>query len=178
MTTHKSFIALACLTIGLLTGVGTAWAAAAFGTITGPTWYGSGYQWTVEVTSISNPDKIVCLEYVATPPGPPATGIACSCTAPACNAVSALGTWECMLPNIPNATIDWEIGTYSSGGAGLCGDQKTLAASGSFETGPLDVGLSKFGVGEGNKNALILATVLALGLGIVFARRKTASVSA
>ena len=35
----------------------------------GPTWLNPGYVWTVEVDAISNPDKVVCLEYTTTPPG-------------------------------------------------------------------------------------------------------------
>lgn len=155
--------------LALALGGGVALAAASFEPAVGPTWLNPGYQWTVRVLTISNPDKTVCMEYKVTPPGTTTTTFACDCVDyPGSDCTQGTGDWTCTIPNdLPNATIDWSMATYSTGGGGLCGGLKTPIASGSMPTGPLAVHLSSFQartLGSGGGAALVAGLAMAWSL--------------
>lgn len=168
-------IILTCL---LTLGISTVLAGATFDPHSGPTWLNPGYRWAVRILSMSNPDKQVCLEYTVTPPAA-TTVIACACDDSQfgdCNVGS--GDWTCTIPgNLPNATVDWRLGTWSSGGGGLCGDEKTPIANGSFGTGPLAVDLGSF-QGESLAGGGFAALVAGLALALLFLRQRRSRVTA
>lgn len=149
-------------------------AAATFGPLTGPTWLNPGYRWAVRVLTISNPDKQLCLDYTVTPPGTN-TVLACSCDDTLFgNCTTGTGDWTCNIPtNLPNATIAWQLATWSSGGGGLCGDLKTLAYSGTLNTGPLAVAVNglKATTGQGSGGVAAAVAMGAAAL-VVFGRRR------
>lgn len=149
-------------------------AAATFGPLTGPTWLNPGYRWAVRVLTISNPDKIVCLDYTVTPPGTN-TVLNCACDDSVFgDCTVGTGDWTCTIPtNIPSATVTWRVGTWSAGSGGTCGSEKTLAQNGSFGTGPLAVAVNGLqattGQGAGGVAAAVAMGAAAL---VVFGRRR------
>ncbi len=134
-----SAIVVLMLALGL---TATALAGATFGALTGPIPVGvtpSGdltYQWTVDVTSMSAPDEIVCLEYTTDiasgdfcdPSGAAFGAVApCSCIGPDC--ASGVGVWSCDV-DLPAAAgeVTWVLGTWAASGGSLCGNEITIAA--------------------------------------------------
>jgi hypothetical protein len=142
----------------------TAWAAATFDPdpLMGPEWLPPYYQWEVEVLTISNPDKIVCLEYYVNGAGP--TKQSCDCDdSGGGDCVVGTGDWTCkLLGPIADATIDWRIGTWSAGSGGdACGEEKTLAGANTFNTGPNAVTLASFGAAS-TVTGLVVAALAGL----------------
>jgi hypothetical protein len=172
-------ILLAALMLVVLIAA-TAWAAATFGTTTGPTGVGPNpdYHWTAEATAMSLPDKLVCLQYRVEP----ATSwikLACTCDATsnptAYDCTTGTGIWTCVLPGpLDNATVHWRTGSWSAGSGGdACGDEKVLADSGTFTTGPNAVTLSSFGAASPVKGLVVaaLAGLLAVVIAAVWVVR-------
>jgi hypothetical protein len=113
-----------------------AYAAATFGEVE-VTNLQTGYLLTVEVSSMSLPDKMVCLEHSVD--GVPAAPIPCTCSAPECPAA----TWQCVIPtNYNSATVDWDVSAWTAGSGGTCGAKATQGPTGAFETIPTAIGLA------------------------------------
>ncbi len=126
-------------------------------TVTGPTWNNPGYTWTVSVTAMSNPDKLVCLTIngAATP---------CACNSPACDATTGLGTWVCtQATNVPNGT--WNIDSWTAGGGSSCGGDKNATGEKSGSFGPNAITLARFQAARlGQASSPLLLPAVALGL--------------
>lgn len=140
-TRRKLYTGMTLVILGLFLVSTVVWAAATFGTDTStePIWLNPGYEWHVEVDAISNPDKIVCLDYSVQNAGIADTK-RCVCDDtidPGDDCSKGTGHWTCTLDqDYPNDTINWSTGTWSAGGGGSCGALKTEAASDSTTTGP------------------------------------------
>jgi hypothetical protein len=141
------------LTLALLLGsAAVAWAGMTFGTITGPACSGAGCTFTIQVNTMSNPDKQICLEYATTAfnnqcssggsGGSTTTVVRCSCTAPACNSGTGVGTWVCDGPAVGPQTYYWALGSWTAGGGWNCGAEATYAGCGTIS--PLAVELASF----------------------------------
>jgi hypothetical protein len=155
--------------------VATAWAGATFGTTSGPTAIGTDpdYQWTAEVTAMDLPDKLVCLQY-RVEPATSWTKQACTCEDSSNPAIYdctvGTGIWTCTLDGpLLDATVHWRTGSWSAGSGGdACGDEKVLAASGDFTTGPNAVTLSSFGADSPAKG-LVAAALAGLFAAVIAA---------
>jgi hypothetical protein len=132
----------------LVAAVVTVSAAGTIDSVSGPDWDGSNYQWTVEVSQLSNPDKYICLDYVATGSNAQSGNILCACANPdpTDGCVNATGQWICTLGAIPDATINWEVDCFTSASENVCGGETDCSgsSSGEFQTGPTAVSLSSF----------------------------------
>jgi len=114
----------------------TVFAATTFGNWTGPVWLDPGYQFTIEVESMTPPDKMVCLTYTY---DTTSDKTACTCNSPDCAPDTGIGTWVCQIPdNLPNTTVSWDMSAYTPN----CGAKKTQGPTGSFGTGPTAVTLT------------------------------------
>ncbi len=128
--------------IGLLSllMVSTAYAGATFGSFTGPRWLGNGYEFTIDVTSMSTPHQDVCLTFSVN--GGKNEYVHCTCALPDCDPTSHIGTWLCsFLTNYTNSTINFDISAYSGGS---CTGNQIVGRSGTFTTSPTALGLTSF----------------------------------
>lgn len=156
-------------------------AGATFGpnTSTQPTWLNPGYQWMVEVDAISNPDKLVCLDYSIAPSGV-SDQVPCTCddTIDAGDDCAVgTGHWTCTIPDdYPNETITWSTGTWSAGGGNSCGAEKSVASTGDTPTSPTAVTLSNVSASTDSSIAVIglfagFMVVALAGLGLRYSRK-------
>lgn len=173
---RHSRIVIVLLVLTMLAGSAlVAYAAATFGTIVNPTFDGTNYVGTVEVTAISNPDKQACIEYSVN--GGTAVATPCSCVTPDCDPATALGTWVCTIPGpITSSTVEWRMGTWSAGGGNSCGSEKTLADSGAFGTTETAVTLADLQSTEasGGVVSAVVGLLLILTSAAVLWRKQTA----
>lgn len=120
---------------------------------------GTGYECTVDVTSITPPDGKVCLTYSET--GGAGGTVPCTGSTP--------GTWTCLIPEFPSTTITWEFAGWTSANSS-CGDLKTQGPTGSFQTTATAVtlqGLRAYATPIASVVAVIAAVAL-LGGGMLF----------
>lgn len=162
------------LALVLVVGLsGIAFAAVTFSNQVGPTWLNPGYEWTVTTSSVTNPDKGVCIEYSIN--GGTAVEAPCSCVGGDC--ANNNGDWTCTVPTNAASNIVWTIGTYSGGGA--CGSLSTAAPGWDNVTtsvGPNAVDLNGFAAARGAAGwqmaAIALMGLLGLGVGLWWARNR------
>jgi hypothetical protein len=174
---YPKSIAGILLLVLIMTGLvaGSAYADMGWDSWNGPEYLGPGYQFTLEVTSISSPDNRICLTYDVD--GDAGSTLACTCEGDDCDSASKLGIWVCEIPtNYNNATIDWDMSGWTAGAGPTCGVLSTPGPSGTFYTSPTAVVLSeaKAGVGWGTAGLLIISGLLGLGLftGLVVVRSR------
>ena len=136
-------------------------AGATYDPVQGPTVVGSAYQWTVNVTAMSNPDKIVCLSYAVRPAVAPNWTATDGCTCASCS--SGVGTWTCTLAQatIGSSTFDWDVASWSAGGGGTCGSSKTPMGAGTVT--PSSVSLRSFA----GRNLPMTGIVALCGVGLL-----------
>ena len=119
-------------------------AAATFGSVSGPEWLNPGYQLDAEVTALSEPHNNVCLEFSVNSGA--ANLQSCSCTTPNCNPTNGIGTWACVIPsNYNDAEISWDISAFPGGS---CTGTKVQGPTGSFNTDPTAAELINFGISD------------------------------
>jgi hypothetical protein len=149
----------------LLSTAATASAAMTYDSYTGPVAIpGTGYQWTINVTTLTPPDNVMCLAYSVD--GAAATKVPCTGS----NGPGNAGTWTCLIPEYDSATVDWDLSVWSAGSGGTCGALRTQGPSGTFQTGPLAVTLSAFRA-EGQTAGPLLAAAIAVSLASAAALR-------
>lgn len=172
---HSRWTMLVFTLFVLAGSVMVVYAGATFGTVVEPAFNGTDYVGSTQVTAISNPDKLVCIQYRVN--GGTATNTPCSCTAPGCTAATSIGTWVCTIPGpILNATVNWRMGTWTAGGGNSCGSEKTVAATGSFQTSATAVTLSALQSSEmSGSMAAAVASLLLFLTGIILLRRRAAA---
>ncbi len=155
--------------IVLLTISTAAYAAAQFGAASGPNWTRPGYQFTVPVTQLTNPDKSICLSYSVN--GTAQTPVLCTCSGTNCPGGSN-ATYTCTIAtNSSSATIAWDISAFTANNG--CSGTKTLGPTGSFTTGPTAVALTAFDVSPQPTPWLLpIALILVAGMTILYVRRR------
>ena len=135
--------------------------------VNGPFWSGGDYTFEVDVTAISNPDKLICIEYDIGQTST-TTVVPCSCTLPECDPDTSIGLWICAIPGpILNQTTDYDIAGWTAGGGGNCGSEKTAipGGSGSLTTSPTAIALQQNSVAPAKQGILFSSlTVLLLGI--------------
>jgi LPXTG-motif cell wall-anchored protein len=155
----------------LLAATTTVYAAFTYGTVTGPTWTRPGYQFTIPVTLLDNPDKSVCIAYSVNTVAQ--TPVSCTCSGTNCS--SGVGTYTCTIPtNSASATITWDISSYTANNG--CTGKSTQGPTGSFTTGPTAMTLATFDA-QPQPASWLLPIGLALLAGtivIFFIRRRRA----
>jgi hypothetical protein len=162
---------LACII--LLVVATTVLAAAVYSNFTGPTWTNPGYRWTVDVSSMTQNDKQVCIEYSIN--GGAATVAQCSCVG--ANCADGVGSWTCTAPNVSSGSLSWRVGAWTAGGGGQCGAESTNMGSGSFTTGPNALTLRSLQASPVAATALPLtgvgvAAVSLAGAAVIWRRRR------
>ena len=145
--------------------------------VTGPTYdAGTGvYTWDIDVTLLSNPQKVICLTYSTDNGVVPETSILCSGPG-----VGVAGLWTCELAASAVATgaptnVLWDIEAGTAGSGGPCGDTTTgEGPSGTFPVGPTAVALSSFQAGTSRLVPLAagVGLVAFLGGGTLILRRR------
>jgi len=138
-------------------------AGAVFDPVQGPTKVGLDYQWSVNVTNMQNPDKVVCISYAKPPAVAPNWTATNSCSCVGANCGSGIGVWTCTLSetSVGTGVFDWAVASWSAGGGSTCGATKTDMGAGTVT--PASVSLRAF---SGRK--LPLTGVLALcGFGML-----------
>jgi hypothetical protein len=139
---HRRLLSVALALIIVLAAAGVALAAFAYNSLTGPTISGqTGTQWTVSfslnVTTLSAPDKFLCLS--TTPQG--GTTTLTPCVPPN---QTGIGIWTCSATVTNQVPVSWSLATYTAAQpANLCGGTPVSAGpSGSIS--PLAVNLARF----------------------------------
>jgi hypothetical protein len=153
----KSITIFLILALTLL-GTGSAIAAASFGGFTGPVWINPGYRFTLDVSSISEPDKVVCLQYSV---NNYTNTENCSCHSPECDPSTSMGTWTCTIPqSYNNTTISWDMSTWTAGSDNACGNKATQGPTGTFDTYPTAMTFSSFSSRTNGEISPVLPAIL------------------
>lgn len=158
---HWSFLLALAL---LLIVYGVASAAWTWTLLSGPT-YDAGnalWRWQIDVTALSNPQKVICLTYSTENGVVPETTILCDGPG-----VGVAGLWTCELAESAVATgaptnVLWDIEAGTAGSGVPCGETTTgEGPSGTFGVGPTAVAVSSFQAGTSR------LVPLAAGVGLV-----------
>ncbi|MBK7781212.1 MAG: hypothetical protein IPJ58_10680 [Ardenticatenia bacterium] len=153
-----------------LTVVPLAFAAVTFNSFTPPTWNGSNWVATANVTFTGGSDKTVCLEYDT--PSDPLVSVYCG-------SINPPGTFDftCTIPgpDVANepSPIAWQLAAWT-GNSG-CTGSRTAGPGGTFApngTGPLAVGLGGFSAVSGQGWSLLLGLVGLAAVAILMIRRR------
>jgi hypothetical protein len=152
-----------------MTIVGTAYAAASFGSYTGPEWLLTGYRFTVDIIGpMSGNDHTVNISYTVNGVVPAAC-VNCACTSTGCSSTTGQGTWVCTItytaPQMNNATIAWDMSTYPT--TANCNNKATQGPFGSFTTGPTSLQLTSFTVASASQPASSNASLLLIASGVL-----------
>jgi hypothetical protein len=126
---------------------------------------GINYTCTIAVTTLTPPDKKICLGFGVDTNG---DGVADSEDLVTCDEAGTSGSWTCLIPKQLNAEIDWDMSAFSSAGAS-CGGNKTQGPTGSFTTGPTAVSLAGLQAEGGFALPLWLGLTVLAGLLAVLA---------
>ena len=147
---------------------GTVYAAATFGTPT-RTWLNPVYRFTVPVTSLTSPDKSICLAYSAN--GTAQTPVLCTCSGANCPG-GADATYTCNIAtNLISSTVTWDISAYTANNG--CTGKSIPGPTGSFNTGPTAVSLASFEVQPQTATWLLPSgLILAFGAILLMLRRR------
>lgn len=156
-----------------------AFAGATFGTTTGPTWNGTNWVLTTNVTTLTPPQQNICLKYVV------ANGPDAGTKYATCSPGNATGSNTCTIPGTEvqstTQSIAWTLIATSATNCNapetsnpISGPSGTFATNG---TGPNAVTLSRFAANRAAASnwslmAVVVIGLLGLGAGLWWARKR------